>query len=117
MEISLSRSAVQSGLLLEVFEHYEVMLAEAVARVVQPHEVQGIVDATYDRMVAVLRNQPIRHPRVFMLRTARDLMIENLAAGTVHLRDLSTENGHDPESQREELPKSMRQGFNTVQPA
>jgi RNA polymerase sigma-70 factor (ECF subfamily) len=65
-------------LLPEVFSRYGKVLARAIARLVKPHDVEDVVQETYMRVFQAARKQPIRSPRAFMLKTARNIALNKL---------------------------------------
>jgi RNA polymerase sigma factor (sigma-70 family) len=70
---------VGSGLLPEVFSRYGKLIARSVARLVRPHDVEDVVQETYVRVFQAAKRQPIRSPKAFMLKTARNIALDRLA--------------------------------------
>jgi RNA polymerase sigma factor (sigma-70 family) len=63
----------------DLFRHYRRVLARAVARIVRPADVEDVVQETYLRVFQAALQQPIRHPRSFMLTAARNVALNYLA--------------------------------------
>lgn len=61
------------------FQHYRNALARSVARIVRPGDVEDIVQETYVRLFQAAQRQPIRHPKSFMLKVARNLALSHVA--------------------------------------
>lgn len=80
VESSSEVAGNQASALLEAFERYETVLHEAILRVLQPDEVEDVMKETYGRVSKVSLKRSMRNPRVFMLRTVRDILLEKLAA-------------------------------------
>jgi RNA polymerase sigma-70 factor (ECF subfamily) len=59
----------------EIFGRYRHALARTAARIVKPHDVEDVVQETYLRIYQAAQQQPIRHPRAFMLATARNIAL------------------------------------------
>ncbi|MGD8175165.1 RNA polymerase sigma factor [Marinimicrobium sp. ARAG 43.8] len=53
-------------------------LLRLVSRLVPPKEIEDIVQETYVRICRVKQSGPIRHPRSFLYRTARNLALDYL---------------------------------------
>jgi RNA polymerase sigma-70 factor (ECF subfamily) len=65
--------------LLQVFLELRSRLGWAVGRIVKGHEIEDIVQETFLRCYEACRTTPIRHPRAFMLTTARNLALNHSA--------------------------------------
>ncbi len=76
MSANKIQNEVSGGLLPEVFSRYGKLLARAVGRLVRPHDVEDIVQETYMRVFQAARRQPIRSPQAFMLKTARNIVLD-----------------------------------------
>jgi RNA polymerase sigma factor (sigma-70 family) len=63
---------------IEALTRYRRQLARKIARLVKPYDVEDIVQETCLRVFQAAQRQPIRSPRAFMLKTARNLAINNL---------------------------------------
>ena len=61
------------------FGRYRKVAARLIARIVRPHDVEDVVQETYLRLFQASQQQVIRHPRAFMLVTARNVAF-NLVA-------------------------------------
>ena len=61
--------------LLGVFLRFRARLARAVGRIVQPHDIEDIVQEAFVRCYEASRTAEIRHPRAFLLTTAKNLAI------------------------------------------
>lgn len=55
------------------FGRYRKVAARLIARIVRPHDVEDVVQETYLRLYQASQQQAIRHPRAFMLVTARNV--------------------------------------------
>jgi RNA polymerase sigma factor (sigma-70 family) len=64
--------------LVDVFQRYRKALAKAVARIVKPGDIEDIVQETYLRLYQAAKRQPIRHPKSFMLKAARNLALSHV---------------------------------------
>jgi RNA polymerase sigma factor (sigma-70 family) len=63
------------GQLLASFLDCRSVLRWVVGRIVKPHDIEDIVQETFVRTFEASGKSTIRHPRSFMLRTARNLAI------------------------------------------
>ena len=68
------------GLLPEVFTRYKRAIVRSIVKLVRPQDVEDILQETYMRAFQAARRQPIRSPHAFMLRTARNLVLDRLSA-------------------------------------
>lgn len=62
----------------EVFLSFQRQLARAISRIVPPKEIEDIVQETYVRVCQIENPETIRHPRSFLLTTARNLAFDHL---------------------------------------
>ena len=86
---SMTRHATKAenqGLLV-VFLRFRIRLAQVIGRIVQPHDVEDIVQETFVRCYEASRTTPIRHPRSFLLATARNLAINHVVRADNKLVD------------------------------
>jgi RNA polymerase sigma factor (sigma-70 family) len=63
---------------VEAVTRYRRQLARKIARLVQPYDVEDIVQETCLRLFQAAQRQPIRSPRAFMLKTVRNLALNKL---------------------------------------
>lgn len=63
----------------KVFLTFRARLARAVGRIVQPSDVEDIVQETFLRCFQASAKATIRHPRAFMLTTAKNLALNHVA--------------------------------------
>lgn len=68
-----------------IFIALRTTLARAVSRIVPPKEIEDIVQETYVRVCQVERQEDIRHPRSFMLKTARNLALDHIKRAETRL--------------------------------
>jgi RNA polymerase sigma factor (sigma-70 family) len=61
-----------------IFLKCRSLISRAVGRVAKPHDIEDIVQETFIRCFEAASKQPIRHPRSFMLTTARNLAINHV---------------------------------------
>lgn len=73
--------------LVAAFLECRTLLARAVGRIVRPHDIEDIVQETFIRSFEAAGCQPIRHPRSFMLKTARNLAINHVRRAESRLTD------------------------------
>lgn len=66
--------------LASVFVGFRGMLRRLVGRIVNPHDVDDILQETFIRTYAASEKTEIRHPRSFMLRTARNLALNHVTS-------------------------------------
>jgi RNA polymerase sigma factor (sigma-70 family) len=64
--------------LLDSFLAYRQQLLRYIGRIVRPHEIEDIVQETFVQSFTASRLQPIRNPRAFMFRTARNLALNSI---------------------------------------
>lgn len=62
----------------ETYLAFRKNLARLVSRIVPPKEIEDIVQETYVRMCRVENKGAIRHPRSFLLTTARNLALDHV---------------------------------------
>lgn len=80
-----------AGLLGE-FLRCKAGLRRAVARIVKPHDIDDILQETFIRACAAADRTEIRHPRSFMLKTARNLALNHITSAysrSTQLEDFS----------------------------
>lgn len=67
-------------------------LRRAVGRIVNPHDIDDILQETFIRACAAAERTEIRHPRSFMLKTARNLALNHVTSAysrTTQLEDFT----------------------------
>lgn len=64
--------------LLGVFLRFRRRLARAVGRIVQPHDIEDIVQEAFVRCYEASKTTQVRHPRSFLLTTAKNLAINHV---------------------------------------
>ena len=64
--------------LIDAYLALREQIAHLVTRIVPPKEVEDIVQETYVRICRVDRNEAIREPRSYVLRTARNLALDHV---------------------------------------
>lgn len=64
---------------LNIFLRFRARLSRAVARIVQPEDIEDIVQETFLRCYQAQGRTTVRHPRSFMLTTARNLALNHIA--------------------------------------
>ena len=75
------RAPVESKRLKDLVESFldsRKILAHIVGRITRPHDIEDIVQETFIRSYEAAEKQPIRHPKSFMLRTARNLALNHV---------------------------------------
>lgn len=77
----------RSGRLTAAFLECQSLLARTVARIVKPHDIEDIVQETFIRCFEAEKKHVIRHPRSFMLKTARNLAINHVTRADQKLTD------------------------------
>lgn len=81
-----------AGLLLD-FLRFKPNLSRLVARIVEPHDIDDILQETYIRVCAASEKTEIINPKSFMLKTAQNLAYNHLGTAyqrRVQLEDFST---------------------------
>jgi RNA polymerase sigma-70 factor (ECF subfamily) len=91
-------------LLPEVFTKYGKMLARSVARIVGPQDIEDVVQETYMRVFQASRTQPIRSPKAFMLKTARNIALDRIARADALNHVEETKESSDPEGEFPSIP-------------
>jgi RNA polymerase sigma factor (sigma-70 family) len=83
--------------LASFFQRYRKRLVMMVARIVQPHDIEDIVQDTYLRLYKASQKQQIRHPKSFMLKIARNLALNHVGRADAmnHLASPAQESGED----------------------
>jgi RNA polymerase sigma factor (sigma-70 family) len=71
----------------EVYLSARSRITRLVSRIVPPKEVEDILQDTYVRLCQVQHPDQIRHPRSFILRTARNLAFDHVKRSEYRLRD------------------------------
>lgn len=66
--------------LVSAFLEYREMLSRLVGRIVRWHQVDDILQETFIRTYVASQKTEIRHPRAFMLRTARNLALNEVTS-------------------------------------
>jgi RNA polymerase sigma factor (sigma-70 family) len=89
---------------LDSFLACRSLLLRRVARFVGPHDIEDIVQETFVRSYVASRKQVIRNPRAFMLRTAKNLALNNLNRADSRLND-SMENLVEEQLAHAETPE------------
>jgi RNA polymerase sigma factor (sigma-70 family) len=72
---------------------FKARLRRLVARIVKPHDIDDILQETFVRAYAAAQKTEIRHPRSFMLKTARNLALNHVSSAynkRVQIEDFST---------------------------
>ena len=77
---SVDRQGFSIQQLSALFSRYRRTLAQAVARIVRPQDIEDIVQETYVRIFQAAQRQHIHHPKSFMLRTARNLALNHIGS-------------------------------------
>lgn len=70
----------ESSSLLTAFVEFRGVLRKLVGRIVKPHDIDDILQETFIRAFAASEKTQIRHPRSFMLRTARNLALNHIGS-------------------------------------
>ena len=73
--------------LVTTFLESRTVLAHVVGRITRPHDIEDIVQETFIRSYEAAEKQPIRHPKSFMLRTARNLALNHVGKHDNKLTD------------------------------
>lgn len=64
---------------LQIFLKFRTRLARSIARIVRPDDIEDIVQETFLRCYQASARTAVRHPRSFMLTTARNLALNHIA--------------------------------------
>jgi RNA polymerase sigma-70 factor (ECF subfamily) len=83
----------EQSALLAVFTDFRGILGRFVGRIVKPHDIDDILQETFIRAYAASEKTEIRHPRSFMLRTARNLALNHVTSAyskRTQMEDFST---------------------------
>ncbi len=64
--------------LLGIFLRFRRRIMRAVANIVKPHDIEDIVQEAFVRCYEASRKTEIRHPRAFLMTTARNLAINHV---------------------------------------
>ena len=70
-------------------------LTRAVSRIVPPKEIEDIVQETYVRVCQVEKQDEIRYPRSFMLKTAKNLALDYVKRAETRLTISNSDNDFD----------------------
>ena len=82
--------------LSNVFQRYRKALARMVARIVKPNDIEDVVQETYVRIYQAAQKNEIRHPKSFMLKTARNIALNHVSrADAMNHLSTSLANGMD----------------------
>lgn len=71
-----NRAAAES--FLNIFMGFRRRLARTIARIVRPDDIEDIVQETFIRCYQASGRTSVRHPRAFMLATARNLALNHI---------------------------------------
>jgi RNA polymerase sigma factor (sigma-70 family) len=77
-----------------LFISLRATLGRAVSRIVPPKEIEDIVQETYVRVCQVVKQDEIRYPRSFMLKTAKNLALDYAKRAETRLT-ISTDDDFD----------------------
>ncbi|MES2824177.1 MAG: RNA polymerase sigma factor [Pseudomonadota bacterium] len=80
--------------LTRLFISLRATLGRAVSRIVPPKEIEDIVQETYVRVCQVVKQDEIRYPRSFMLKTAKNLALDYAKRAETRLT-ISTDDDFD----------------------
>ncbi len=83
--MAITEDALPAESLTQVFLRFRARLARAVARIVRPADIEDIVQETFLRCYQAAEKTTIRHPRSFMLTTAKNLALNHVARADNHL--------------------------------
>ena len=83
--MAITEDAPPAENLTQVFLRFRTRLARAVARIVRPSDIEDIVQETFLRCYQAAEKTTIRHPRSFMLTTAKNLALNHVARADNHL--------------------------------
>lgn len=81
------------SVLASVFVECRSLLARFVGRIVKPQDIDDVLQETFIRTYAASESTDIKHPRAFMLRTARNVAINHVTSAystRTHLEDFSS---------------------------
>jgi RNA polymerase sigma factor (sigma-70 family) len=84
-----SDSAERRASLLDEFLAYKSALSRMLARILKRHDIDDVLQETFIRACAAAEKTEIRHPRSFMLKTARNLALNHI--GTAYNRRTQVE--------------------------
>ncbi len=73
--------------LVATFIDSHSILTYVVGRITRPHDIEDIVQETFIRSYEAAGKRPIRHPKSFMLRTARNLALNHVGRHDNKLTD------------------------------
>ena len=83
--MALTEDAPGAESLTQVFLRFRTRLSRAVARIVRSSDIEDIVQETFLRCYQAAEKTTIRHPRSFMLTTAKNLALNHVARADNHL--------------------------------
>lgn len=75
------------GDLKELFMPMRAMLSKAVAGIVQPHDIEDVIQETYVRLCLVENEDEIKHPRSYLYRMAQNLARDHVKRSEYRLTD------------------------------
>jgi RNA polymerase sigma factor (sigma-70 family) len=75
-----TKPPAENAALVSVFVGFRGILRRLVGRIVKPHDIDDILQETFIRTYAASGKTEIRHPRSFMLRTARNLALNHVTS-------------------------------------
>jgi RNA polymerase sigma-70 factor (ECF subfamily) len=75
-----SESITAGSALVTVFMGCRGLLGRVIGRIVRPHDIDDILQETFIRAYAASKKTEIRHPRSFMVQTARNLALNHAAS-------------------------------------
>ena len=78
-----------------LFISLQSTLTRAVSRIVPPKEIEDIVQETYVRVCQVEKQDEIRYPRSFMLKTAKNLALDYVKRAETRLTISNSDNDFD----------------------
>lgn len=87
------RRATVNGTLDAIYLSFRSRLARTVSRIVPPKDVEDIVQETYVRLCQVENPADIRHPRSYLLTTARNLALDHVKRAESRLSDTLDDDG------------------------
>jgi RNA polymerase sigma factor (sigma-70 family) len=95
---------------LESFLACKPLMSRLIGRIVRPHEIEDIVQEAFANSFAASRKQKINNPRAFMLKTARNIALNQLkgvnGANKMEIQEFIDEQFEDLEKSIEEQYES-----------
>lgn len=113
-DTSASRQTFSIQQLSELFSRYRRTLAQAVARIVRPQDIEDIVQETYVRIYQAAQREHIHHPKSFMLRTARNLALNHIGSADAMSHLASTELEIDADGEMQAGQSAISEPLETV---